>query len=71
MIKCYSCGKYEHYVAECRNKERDEEVNLTFTQDEDLTLMLVEKMSNLLMLNEEKIMTNFIVDREDQVETNM
>ena len=31
--------------------------------------MLAEKMPNLLMLNEEKVMTNPFIDGEDQVET--
>ena len=72
MIKCYSCGKYEHYVIECHNKERDEEAYLMFTNDEELTLMLADKMSNmLLMLNEEKVISNPFKDGEDQVETSM
>ncbi|XP_022930088.1 uncharacterized protein LOC111436574 [Cucurbita moschata] len=44
MIKCYSCGKYEHYAAKCGNKEHDEEANLMFSDDEKPTLMLAEKM---------------------------
>ena len=42
-----------------------------FSDDEEPTLMLVEKMSNLLMLNEKKVMTNPFINREDQVETSM
>ena len=41
------------------------------TDDEEPTLMLVEKMLNLLMLNEEKVMENPFLDGEDQVETSM
>ena len=66
-IKCYSCENYRYYVAECHNKKRDEEANLTFMHDEEPILMSAEKMSNLLILNEEKIMTNF---RNDRIETN-
>ena len=33
--------------------------------------MLAEKMSNLLMLIEEKVMANPFIEWEDQVETNM
>ena len=40
MIKCYFCGKYEHYVVECYKKKCDEEANLTLTQDQEPTLML-------------------------------
>ena len=40
VIKCYSCGKYGHYVVECYNNGRDEELNLMFTDDEEPTLML-------------------------------
>ena len=71
MVKCYSCGKYGHYTAECRNKERDEEVNLMFSDDEESTVMLTLEMPNLLMLNEDKVMANPFTDREDQVETSM
>ena len=42
-----------------------------FTNDEEPTLMLAEKMPNLLMLNEEKVMANPFIDGEDQVETSM
>ena len=71
MIKCYSCAKYGHYAAEYRNKECDEEANLMFTDNEEPTLMLDEKMSNQLMLNEEKVMTNPFIDGEDQMKTSM
>ena len=71
MIKCYSCRKYGHYAAQCRNKERDEEANLMFSKDEEPTLMLAEKMPNLLILKEEKVIANPFIDIEDQVETNM
>ena len=56
MIKCYSCGKYGHYVVECHNNGRDEEPNLMFTDDEEPTLMLAENIFNLLVLNEGKVM---------------
>ena len=53
------------------NKEHNEEANLTFMHDKEPALMLVEKMPNLLMLNEEKVMVNLLADGEDRVETNM
>ena len=34
-------------------------------QDQEPTLMLAEKMSNLLMLNEEKVMENLLTKGED------
>ena len=52
IIKCYACGKYEHYAIEYRNEEHDEEANFTFTNDEEPPLMLAEKMPNLLMLKD-------------------
>ena len=58
---CFSCGKYEHYVTESRNKECDEKANLRFLDDEELTLMLAEEMPNLLVLNEENVMTNLFI----------
>ena len=70
-IKYYSCGKYGHNATECCNKKRDEEANLTLTQDQEPALMLVEKMPNLLMLNEAKVMANLLTKGEDRVETNM
>ena len=70
MIKCYSCGKYGRYAVECHNNERDEEANLMFTDDEEPTLMLAEKILNLLVLNKEGYANPFI-DGEDQVETSM
>ena len=33
--------------------------------------MLAEKMSNLLMLNKEKVMVILLADGEDQIETNI
>ena len=54
--------KYGHYAVECCNKERDEEANLMFTDDEEPALMLAEKMSNLLMLIEEKVMANPFIE---------
>ena len=71
MIKCYSCGKYGHYVVECRKKKQDEEKNLTLTQNQEPTLILAKKMLNLLMLNEEKVMASLFTKGEDRVETNM
>ena len=65
MVKCYACIKYGHYTVECRNKERNEEANLAFTDDEEPTLMLSKKMLNLLMLNEEKVITNLFANGED------
>ena len=70
MIKCYSYGKYGHYAVECHKKKRDEEANLTLTQDQEPALMLAEKMPNLLML-EEKVMTNLLTKGEDRMETNI
>ena len=71
MVKCYPDRKYGHYTTECRNKECDEETNLMFSDDEEPTLILAEKMPNLLMLNKEKVMANPFIDGEDQVETSM
>ena len=65
MIKCYFCGKHGHYAIMCCKKKRDEEANLTCMQDQEPTLMLAEKMSNLLMLNEEKVMENLLTKGED------
>ena len=62
MIKCYSCEKYGYYAVECHNKKCDEEANLTFTDNEELVLMLAEKMPNLLILNEEKIMSDLFAN---------
>ena len=42
-----------------------------FSDDEEPTLMLDEKMPNMLMLNEKKVMANPFIDEEDQVETSM
>ena len=69
MIKCYSCGKYGHYVVEWCNMECSEEANLTFMDDEEPKLMLAKKMPNLLMLNKEKVMTNILAHGEDQMKT--
>ena len=71
MITYYFYEKYGHYAVECCKKKRDEDANLTFTQDEEPTLMLAKKMSNLLMLNKEMVMANLLTKEEDRVETNM
>ena len=47
-------------MAECHKKKCDEEENLTLTHDQEPTLMLVEKMPNQLMLNEENVMANLL-----------
>lgn len=45
-IKCFNCGIYEHYVAECqrpkkgKDKEQWPEVNLTHVQDDEHALLL-------------------------------
>ena len=65
MIKCCAHEIYRHYVVECRNKERDEEANITFTKDEEFALMLAKKMSNLLMLNKDKVMVNLLTNDND------
>ena len=65
-MECYSYGKYGHYAGECRDKECDEEANLLFTNDEVPTLMLAEKMPNLLMLTEEEVMANPSINGEDK-----
>ena len=41
------------------------------SQDQEPTLMLDEKTSKLLMLNEEKVMVNLLTKGEDRVETSM
>ena len=64
MIKYYSYGKYGHYAKECRNKEHNEEANLMFLEDAELTLMLAEEISNRLILNKEKVMANPLIRRE-------
>ena len=69
MIKYYSCGKYEHYAVECYKKKQDEKTNLTLMHDQEPTLILAEKMPNLLMLNKEKVMLNLLTKEEDRVET--
>ena len=60
MVKCYSREKYRHFAIKCQKKKCDGEANLTFTQDQESALMLIEKM-----LNEEKVMANLFTKGED------
>lgn len=46
--------------------QQDEETNLTFKHDEEPILVLAEKMSNLFMFKEEKVIANLLTDREDR-----
>ena len=71
MISVNLGGKYGDYAVECPKKKRDEEENLTLIQDQEPVLMLAEKMPNLFMLNEEKVLANLLTKGEDRVETNM
>lgn len=60
-IRCFNCGAYGHYAAECRKPKRDRdnkpEVNLTQVDDEP-TLLLVkvgDVTEDTVMLNEDNV----------------
>ena len=63
--------EYEYYAVECCKKKLNKEANLTLMQDQEPALILAEKMPNLLMFNEKKVITNLLTKGEDQVKTNM
>lgn len=64
-IRCFNCNQYGHYANQCKvpKKKDKEEVNLTQTDDDELTLLLAvtdegqpqKDQQNVVLLNEEKV----------------
>lgn len=59
-IKCFNCDTYGHYASECPNpKRRDDEINLTRTQEDEPALMMAvcaQGKPEMVLLNENKVL---------------
>ncbi|XP_076897170.1 uncharacterized protein LOC143550409 [Bidens hawaiensis] len=61
-VKCFKCDQYGHYASECKEtKEKQDEANLTHTQEEEPALYLSiggEEPTDMVLLNEDKVLPN-------------
>ncbi|XP_074374438.1 uncharacterized protein LOC141714841 [Apium graveolens] len=59
-VRCFTCGIYGHFAAECRKSKKEKErmeVNMSQTQDEELALLMATcdvPKDGVVLLNEEK-----------------
>lgn len=72
-IRCFACGAYGHFAAECRkskrSKEQKQESNLTQVDDDEPALLLA-KLENhepeILMLNEGNVRPKLIINSKEK-----
>lgn len=67
-IKCFECQQFGHFASECKEKkQQDQEVNLAADEDEPALLLSVcgKKITNMVLLNEEKVYPNRLKENED------
>ncbi|XP_038988042.1 uncharacterized protein LOC120112543 [Phoenix dactylifera] len=66
-IKCFNCQKMGHYASECRSKPCNEEVNLSFMEEEKPALLLSASVEtrDLVLLNEETVEPQLRAGSED------
>ncbi|XP_074374031.1 uncharacterized protein LOC141714409 [Apium graveolens] len=69
-VRCFNCLAYGHYVADCckpkRDKEQRLESNLILTHDDEPALLMMKRVEEKVLLDEENVKPKLVFDINDK-----